>query len=172
MHPGIVWITGITASGKSTLAKRLQQGLLNSRYENVELLDGDDLRKRLNFKYGHSNKDRMAVMEISVNICKETNKLGNLAILSSIGHKKAMRDYARSQTSAFMEVYLDCPVDVCAKRDYKGLYEKARAGEYQTFVGVTEPYERSEFPDLVLNTAENSIDECSKILFKSIVECF
>ena len=80
-----------------------------------------------------------------------------------------MRDYARSQIPKFIEVYLECLNEVCADRDYKGLYEKAKAGEFQTFAGVTEPYEPSENPDLVLNTSQMSIDECSAILFKSIV---
>ena len=81
-----------------------------------------------------------------------------------------MRDYARSQIPQFIEIYLECSKQVCAARDYKGLYEKAIAGEYQTFAGVTEPYEPSENPELILNTSQMSIDECSSILFKFIVE--
>ena len=81
-----------------------------------------------------------------------------------------MRDYVRSQIPQFIEVYLKCESEVCAERDYKGLYEKAKAGEYQTFPGVTDSYEPSENPELILNTSQMSIDECSSILFKSIVE--
>ena len=119
--------------------------------------------------YGYSLDDRQIVLEKSVEICKDKNKKGITMIVSTVSHKKAMRDYARSQIPQFIEVYLECPTKVCADRDYKGLYEKAKAGKYQTFAGVTEPYEPSENPNLVLNTSQMSIDECSAILFKSIL---
>ena len=126
------------------------------------------MRKSLNKNYGHSLKDRLKILEDYVEIVKYKNKKGITTIVSTVSHKKAMRDYARSQIPKFIEVYLECPNEVCAHRDYKGLYEKAKAGEYQTFPGVTEPYEPSENPELILNTSQMSIDECSAILFKSI----
>ena len=168
-EPCTIWITGITASGKTTLGKSLFEFLIEKGVNPLEFLDGDEIRKSLNKNYGHSLEDRQIILKKIVEIVKDKNKKGITTIVSTVSHKKAMRDYARSQIPQFIEVYLECPNEVCADRDYKGLYEKAKAGEYQTFPGVTEPYEPSENPELILNTSQMSIDECSAILFKSIV---
>ena len=168
-EPCTIWITGITASGKTTLGQSLLEFLIEKGVNHLELLDGDEFRKSLNKNYGHSLEDRQIMLKKLVEIVKDKNKKGITTIVSTVSHKKAMRDYARSQIPQFIEVYLECPNEVCADRDYKGLYEKAKAGEIHTFAGVTEPYEPSENPDLVLNTSQMSIDECSATLFKSIL---
>jgi len=168
-EPCTIWITGITASGKTTLGQSLFEFLIEKGVNRLEFLDGDKIRKSFFKNYGHSLEDRQIILKKLVEIVKDKNKKGITTIVSTVSHKKAMRDYARSQIPKFIEVYLECLNEVCADRDYKGLYEKAKAGEFQTFAGVTEPYEPSENPDLVLNTSQMSIDECSAILFKSIV---
>ena len=168
-EPCTIWITGITASGKTTLGKSLFEFLIEKGVNPLEFLDGDEIRESLNKNYGYSLKDRQKIVKNIVEIVKNKNKKGITTIVSTVSHKKAMRDYARSQIPKFIEVYLECPNEVCADRDYKGLYEKAKAGEYQTFPGVTEPYEPSENPELILNTSQMSIDECSATLFKSIL---
>jgi len=151
--PPTIWITGLSASGKSTLGKNLFEQLAQSGVTNVVLLDGEDLRSRLNLKFGYTPDQRFEVIKNIVDIAKEHNRKQEIAIVSTISHKREMREFARNNLDNFYEVYLDCPVEVCSNRDYKGNYEKAFKGEYDCFVGVTEPYERSLTPELVINTA-------------------
>ena len=120
----------------------------------------------MNRVYGYSVEERLAVVEHIVNIAKESTKKGNITIVSTISHKLLMRDLARKALLPFMEVYLKCSVETCAERDYKGHYKKALSGELDNFIGVTEPYELSENPELILDTEHIPINECSDILFK------
>ena len=161
---GTIWITGICASGKTTLGKRLHENLIARGIENVEFFDGEELRKKLSRTYGYSSDDRLAAINEMTKIVCESNKNGKVAIISVLSHKRQARKIARQNINNFMEVYLNCPVNVCAKRDYKGHYKKAFAGELDNFIGVTEPYEISKSPELIINTASSSIGECSKIL--------
>jgi len=166
---GTIWITGITASGKTTLGRTLYERLTETRNCPLEFLDGDELRKGLDKTYGHSMKDRLLVLEKIVEIAQEKNQTGTAVIISTVSHKKAMRDYARAQIHRFMEVYLDCSPESCAARDYKGLYLRAYEGEYDLFPGVTEPYELSDAPDLTLNTDRTPLEECANVLFREVV---
>ena len=166
---GTIWITGITASGKTTLGRTLYERLTETRNCPLEFLDGDELRKRLDKTYGHSMEDRLLVLGKIVEIAQEKNQTGTTVIVSTVSHKKAMRDYARAQIPRFMEVYLDCSPELCAARDYKGLYQLAYEGEYDLFPGVTEPYELSDAPDLTLNTDRTPLEECANVLFREVV---
>ena len=132
---------------------------------NVELLDGDETRKRLPQTYGYSNEDRKTVGLLVSKLANECNKRGNIAIVCAISHVKQTRAQIREHLEPdFMEVYLDCPVEVCADRDIKGHYQKALAGEYENFIGVTEPYQVSDHPDLIIDTATDPVDRCVEIL--------
>jgi adenylylsulfate kinase len=170
--PGTIWITGISASGKTTLGKSLSENLKQHGFENVKLLDGEDLRQQLDRVYGHSVKERFAVLRNIVRIANEYKQQGYAVIVSTISHKKAMREIARTALLPFTEVRLECSVETCRKRDYKGNYAKAFAGELATFIGVTEPYESSDAPELVLNTEALSSNECSEILFRHALSLF
>lgn len=170
--PGVIWITGLSASGKSTAGKHLYEKLQNSGIENAEILDGEELRARLDRKYGYTVEERMAVAENIVRVAAGKIKSGKLVIVSTITHKLAMRKMARDLINPFMEVYLQCPVEVCAARDYKGNYEQALAGKCDNFIGVTEPYELSAHPELVLDTSRLGVEDCSEILFKKTLEMF
>ena len=172
LAPGVVWITGLSASGKSTAGEHLYGKLQNIGVANIELLDGEELRTRLDRKYGHSVEERMAIAENIVRIAADKIKSGTLLIVSTISHKLAMRKMVRDEVELFMEVYLKCPVEVCAARDCKGNYERAFAGKCGTFIGVNEPYELSVHPELVLDTSKLDIEECSEILFKKTIEMF
>ena len=167
-EPGTIWITGITASGKTTLGQSLFKFLFEKGIHPLEILDGDELRKCLDKTYGHSLEDRQIVLEKIVEIANEKNKNGITVIVSTVSHKKTMREYARSQISNFMEVYLDCAPETCEGRDYKGLYQLAKSGEYNLFPGVTEAYELSNSPELTLKTDHLMIDECTKILNRKV----
>ena len=167
---GTIWITGLSASGKTTLGEYLRCNLQKKGIENVKLLDGEELRKNFDRIYGHSLEERYAVVSKIIKIAHECNQKGSISIVCTISHKKEMREMARQEIRHFMEVYLKCPVEVCARRDYKGNYKKAFQGEGEYFAGITEPYEKSENPELVLDTASKSINECSAILLNRVLE--
>ena len=139
----------------------------------MELLDGDETRKRLPQPYGYSNEDRKTVGLLVRKLANECNKRGNIAIVCAISHVKQTRAQIREHLAPdFMEVYLDCPVEVCADRDIKGHYQKALAGEYENFIGVTEPYQLSDQPELILDTVNQSVDQCTDILVQYTLKFF
>ena len=168
-EPGTIWITGITASGKTTLGQSLFECLVEKGVHPLEFLDGEEFRKCLDKTYGHSLEDRLIVLEKIVEMAKEKNKKGITIIVSTVSHKKAMREFARSQISQFMEVHLDCAPETCVDRDYKGLYQLAKLGEYDVFPGVTEAYEPSDSPELTLKTDHLTIEECTSILYRDVI---
>ncbi|NQV54493.1 MAG: adenylyl-sulfate kinase [Rhodospirillales bacterium] len=153
-----IWLSGISAAGKTTLGARLYQDLQKSGIDNITFLDGEEVRRSLKKDYGHSIEDRFALLEDILELILSIKAKGNHVIIGTISHKKKMRDIARARLSPFMEVWLECPVDICHKRDYKGNYDKALAGKLNTFAGVTEPYEKSAAPELVLHTGVLTIE--------------
>jgi len=167
---GTIWITGLSASGKTTLGEHLRYNLQKKGIENVKLLDGEELRKKFDRKYGHSLSERHAVLLKIVRIARDYNEKGHISIVCTISHKRTMREIARKQMRNFMEVYLDCPVEVCAARDYKGNYRRAIENKSECFPGISEPYEESENPELVLDSASKSINECVVILLDRVLE--
>ena len=163
--PRTIWITGLSASGKSTLGKCLKDELDNKGISKVDLLDGENVRSRLSRKYGFSTEERNSLAGVIAKLAIESNRKGTVAIVCAISHVKQTREDIRHKLgSDFLEVYLKCSVDMCASRDYKGHYNKAFAGEYSNFVGVTEPYQVSDHPDLIIDTETNSVDRCVEIL--------
>lgn len=170
VKPITIVITGISASGKSTLGVRLRDGLIDAGINNVELLDGEDIRRRLAEKghdYGYSARERKELSLKVAEMARECNRNGSVCIISAIYHLKSDREQLRRIVGRVMEVYLDCPVDVCAQRDYKGHYRKAFSGEYDNFIGVTEPYQEPDTAELVLKTSTSSIEECSAALLEN-----
>jgi len=162
-----IWISGITASGKTTLGNNLAKKLKNYGIKNLDFLDGEDIRNRLDRSYGHSEKERRKAFPKMLEIIKQSYFEGNIVIVSTVSHKRYMREAARKNFKNFMEIYLRCPSDTCSERDFKGLYKKAINGEIDLFPGITEPYEESlNEPELVLDTSILSIEECSEKLFK------
>jgi adenylylsulfate kinase len=164
-----ILITGISASGKTTLGIGLKEALLGDGIGNVKLLDGEDVREELKKRgknFGRSTKERNKVAMEIAGMALEYNKAGMVCVISSICHKRETRKQMRSLIGNVMEVYLECSVDVCARRDHKDNYTKAFRGQYDTFIGVTEPYEVSDNAELILYTGKNTIDECLSVLFK------
>lgn len=164
---GTIWITGLSASGKSTLARALAAALQDTRA--VVLIDGDEFRARLDRAYGYTLEDRFAVLELVVEAAREENSKGRAVVAATISHKQAMRAHARHRIGRFMEVYLDCPPRVCSLRDQKGLYRRAFAGEYACFPGVTEPYEASPDVELVLDTAALPLESALRRLLPAAI---
>jgi len=168
LTPVTIWITGLSVSGKTTLGERLERELLSLGIENVVLLDGEVIRERLkNFKYASNDRNYIAFKKAELAL--EHNKEGKIVIVTGITHQREIRAKLREYLGRFMEVYLKCPVEVCAQRDYKGNYQKAYAGELENFVGVTVPYEESN-PELVLDTDKESVEECSRILVRHALD--
>ncbi len=161
--PGAVWITGLPASGKTTLSEALHRAL-QARGHRCTVLDGEALRARLSRQYGHSLEDRFAVLEEIVAAASAERHRGVVPIVATISHKREMRAFARHALGHMLEVYLECAAHVCALRDQKGHYRRAYAGEYACFVGVTEPYEAWDIADIVIDTAKSGVAEATRTL--------
>lgn len=158
-HQGfILWFTGLSGAGKSTLAERLVERFKTAQFK-VELLDGDVVRTHLSKGLGFSKEDRDTNIRRIGFVCDLLSRNGVIAISAAISPYKEIRDEIRKQATNFIEVYVSCPLEECIRRDVKGLYKKALAGEIQNFTGVSDPYEPPENPEIVVHTDQESIDE-------------
>jgi adenylylsulfate kinase len=158
-----VWLTGLSGSGKSTIAVDLEKRLLE-RGVRTYILDGDNIRHGLNKNLGFSPEDRTENIRRIGEVAKLFTDAGLVAVTAFISPYRADRDQVRALMPAgdFVEVFVDCPVEVCEQRDVKGLYKKARAGEIKEFTGISAPYEAPDKPELTINTAEQSVEESAK----------
>jgi len=159
--PYIVWFTGLSASGKSTLANALEIELHNQGYKTY-LLDGDNLRTGLNSDLGFSQEDREENIRRVAHLSQILLDAGIIVITAFISPFQKDREYARSLVNEdeFIEVFVDTPIEVCEQRDPKGLYKKARTGEIKDFTGIDSVYKKPLNPEIVLknNTLENNIN--------------
>jgi len=158
-----VWLTGLSGAGKSTIAVDLEKRLLE-RGVRTYILDGDNVRHGLNKNLGFSPEDRTENIRRIGEVAKLFTDAGMVALTAFISPYRADRDQVRGLMAAgdFVEVFVDCPVDVCEQRDVKGLYKKARAGEIKEFTGVSAPYEAPLRPELTLDTSAQSVEESAK----------
>jgi len=158
-----IWFTGLSGSGKSTVAVALEQVLLQ-RGKHAYCLDGDNVRHGLNKNLGFSAEDREENIRRIGEVAKLFADAGLIALTSFISPYRADRDKARTLHDAddldFIECYVECPLDVAEQRDPKGLYKKARAGEIKGFTGIDDPYEEPLKPELVLRTDKHDVAEC------------
>jgi adenylyl-sulfate kinase len=158
-HSGFVlWMTGLSGAGKTTLAVALEAEF-KRRGVRVERLDGDTVRQSLTRDLGFSKEDRDKNIERVTFVAKLLSRNNVVVLASFISPYKVTRDYVRSQTTNFIEVFVDAPLDVCAERDVKGMYAKAFRGEIPNFTGVSDPYEAPETPDIHVKTHLETIDE-------------
>ncbi len=157
-----VWFTGLSASGKSTIAMALEQVLIQRGFH-AYCLDGDNVRHGLNKNLGFSAEDRAENIRRIGEVSKLFADSGLIALNSFISPYTADRDQARKihgdAELAFLEVFVDCSLEEAEKRDPKGLYKKARAGEIKGFTGIDDPYEAPPNPELHLHTDQQSIEE-------------
>ena len=158
-----IWLTGLSGSGKSTIAVDLEKRLLE-RGVRTYILDGDNIRHGLNKNLGFSPEDRTENIRRIGEVAKLFTDAGLVAVTAFISPYRADRDQVRAllQPGEFVEVFVDCPVEVCEQRDVKGLYKKARAGEIKEFTGISAPYEAPEQAELTINTAGQSVEESAK----------
>src|SRR5215475_10534777 len=155
-----VWLTGLSGSGKSTIAVGAERELVR-RGRLAYVLDGDNIRHGLNKNLGFSPDDRTENIRRIGEVAKLFCAAGPVALTAFISPYRAGRDQVRAlmQPGDFIEVFVDCPVEVCEQRDVKGLYKKARAGEIKEFTGVSAPYEAPSAPELVIETSGQSVEQ-------------
>ncbi len=177
--PSAIWITGITASGKTTLATLLLKKL--NYYNNIKLVDGEEFRKVFGEKYGYEHKalkftktSRNLLSNYFIKEVKDYVDSGYFVITATQDFQLKSRQKARNRIKYFYEVYLNCTADICAKRDYKGHYQKAYNKEYgyEAFPGVTVPYETTDNPELTINTGELNINDSLEVLYLNIIKSF
>jgi len=153
-----LWFTGLSGSGKTAVAKLVAQEL-RDRGLKVERLDGDIVRQSLTRDLGFSKEDRDRNIERVTFVAKLLTRNGVAVLCSFISPYRERRAKSRQEIGEFIEVYVECPVEECAQRDVKGLYEKAFAGEIKNFTGVSDPYEEPENPEIVCHTVQETPEE-------------
>jgi adenylyl-sulfate kinase len=151
----VVWFTGLSGAGKSTLSAMLAP-VIRGRGVPVEVLDGDEVRTHLSKGLGFSKEDRDVNVRRIGWVAKVLARHGVCAMTAAISPYRAIRDEQRAQIGRFVEVYCKCDVPTLTRRDPKGLYAKALAGELKAFTGVDDPYEAPESPEVVVDTAAES----------------
>jgi adenylyl-sulfate kinase len=164
-YPGFVlWMTGLSGAGKTTIALILEEEL-RSRALKVERLDGDVVRESLTRDLGFSKEDREKNIERVTFVAKLLSRNGVVCICSFISPYQAIRDHVRQQTTNFLEVYIDASLDTVMERDIKGLYKKAIAGEIPNFTGISDPFEAPAKPDIHVRTdLQTPLESAGKIL--------
>ena len=163
--PGFtLWFTGMSGAGKSTLSRLLEMRLRQLGAK-VEVLDGDVVREYLSRGLGFSREDRDENIRRIGFVCELLSRNGVVAIAAAISPYRAVREEVRARIPNFVEVFMECPVEVLAARDVKGLYKKALAGEIPQFTGISDPYEPPLAPEITVNSSTETPDESlAKIL--------
>ena len=155
------WLTGLSGAGKSTIATELSKSL-NALSIPCEVLDGDIIRKHLSSDLGFSPKDRETnVLRVGY-ICSLLNSHGINTIVALISPYNETRNKLRNSLQKFIEIYVDCPLNECIKRDPKGLYQKAMSGEILEFTGISSPYYPPESPEITLKTCEEDVKQSAQ----------
>ena len=170
-RPCILWFTGLSGSGKSTIASAVEQKLFELGHHTY-LLDGDNVRHGLNKDLSFTDEDRVENIRRIGELSKLMVDAGLLVMAAFISPFKSDRRMVRDlvQSYEFIEVYMDTSLDECERRDPKGLYKKARKGEVENFTGIDSEYEIPEQPDIVVNTVESSIGECAEQVIAHLKE--
>jgi adenylylsulfate kinase len=165
-----LWFTGLSGSGKSTLAEYLTP-LLKEMGNKVEVLDGDEVRENLSKGLGFSKEDRDTNISRIGYVANMLARNGVVSITAAISPYRELRREVRGRAQApFIEVFVECPLDVVEERDTKGLYKKARAGIIKNFTGISDPYEDPEQPEVIVNTGTESIEQSAEKILSYLRE--
>ncbi len=167
----IIWLTGLSGSGKSTIAVELEHALVENKQQ-AYILDGDNIRHGLNKNLGFSPEDRSENIRRIGEVAKLFVGANIITITAFISPYREDRNSARALANEgeFIEVYVKCPLDVCEQRDTKGLYKKARAGEVKKFTGISAPYEEPSNPEITIDSSKLSIEESTRAILNYLEE--
>ena len=165
--PATIWFTGLSAAGKSTIAKAVE-AKLHTRQRHTMMLDGDNLRHGLNRDLGFTDADRVENIRRVGEVAKLMVDAGLIVVCAFISPFRAERAMVRSlfESGEFFEIYVDTPIEECIRRDPKGLYAKAKAGQLRNFTGIDSAYEPPEHPELTLTTVDKTADELALDVLK------
>jgi adenylylsulfate kinase len=162
-----IWLTGLSGSGKTTIAQELKRRFQGQRF--IEAMDGDEIRKGLSHDLGFSKEDRNEHNRRVIFCSKLLARSGVIVVVALISPYRETRRYAKEQIPRMMEVFVKAPLDICIERDPKGLYKKAIAGEIKQFTGIDDPYEEPLTPDLIVETDKETVQESvDKILRRAV----
>lgn len=166
----VLWCTGLSGSGKSTIAQALERKLYNEGFF-AQVLDGDNIRSGINNNLGFTIEDRKENIRRIAEVSKLYINSGVICINSFISPTYEIRDYAKEIIGEenFIEIFINAPIEVCEDRDVKGLYKKARAGEIKSFTGIDSPYEAPKNPAFEIKTNENTVEEAVEKLYNFII---
>ena len=161
----IIWLTGLSGSGKTTIAQDFEKFLFSQGYQ-VMVLDGDNVRHGLNSDLGFSQEDRDENIRRIGETAKLLTEAGIIAITAFISPYSKTRDRVREivPDGDFIEVHIDCSLDECERRDTKGLYKKARAGLIKNFTGIDDPFEAPENPEITIDTEKLTVEQSVKMI--------
>jgi adenylylsulfate kinase len=167
----LIWFTGLSGSGKSTLAHAVEERLFKMGVRSY-VLDGDNVRRRLNQDLGLSPEDRKENVRRIAEVAKLMVDAGLLVFAAFIAPYRESREYVRDLMSGwpYYECFVKCPMEECMKRDPKGLYQKARLGEIDNMTGISAPYEEPKNPHLLIDTHRFSLDECADQVIRLLVD--
>jgi adenylylsulfate kinase len=157
----VLWFTGLSGSGKTTTAQHIYKQLAAAGRP-VELLDGDEIRSAICKGLGFSRQDRLENIHRIAYVANLLSGHGIIVLVSAITPYREMRDYLRRSVIGYVEVYVNCSLDVCEARDVKGLYAKARRQEITMFTGISDSYEEPEQADIVIDTQQQSVEANAK----------
>lgn len=166
----VVWLIGLSGSGKSTIAKELEKRLFQKGYI-TQLLDGDNLRSGLNGDLKFTDEDRRENIRRTAEVAKLFKEAGLVTICSFITPTEQSRTAIAEIIGRedYCEVYVDCPLEICEERDVKGLYKKARAGEIPNFTGISSPFEEPKKASISLKSGEDTVEDCTDQLLNFIL---
>ena len=171
-RPAVLWFTGLSGSGKSTIANAVEVKLCNEYNVHTYLLDGDNIRTGLNKGLTFTDEDRKENIRRIGEVCKLFVDAGVVVLTAFISPFIEDRAQVRNLVpeGAFIEVFVDCPVEVCEQRDPKGLYQRARKGEIKNFTGIDSAYEAPIHPEITVHSDQFSIEECADRIIETLLE--
>ena len=169
-HKGFtLWLTGMSGAGKSTISEKLIARLREANAK-VELLDGDVVRTNLSQGLGFSREDRDTNIRRIGFVSELLSRHGVIVLVAAISPYRDTREEVKGRIENFVEVHVDCPIEVLAERDVKGLYKEALAGKRQNFTGISDPYESPLNPDVVVRSDRETVDESVDKIWSKLVE--